>query len=100
MRTTGIGPISVAVVVAVIAASAGAAWVAPDVSREQAIDIARAEVSFEPESVEAELVESEDGEVWRVTFSGRLPGQPPELSEIVIVEVDASNGEIVSITRT
>ena len=82
------------------ACAAGSIAPSPNVSREQAIEIARQEVSFEPETVEAELVESEEREVWRVTFTGRLPGQPPGLSEIVIVEVDVTSGEIVSITRT
>ena len=70
------------------------------ITREQAIEIARQEVSFEPESTEAVLTTSDEREVWRVTFMGRLPGQPPGLFETIIVEVDSSSGEIVSITRT
>ena len=70
------------------------------ITREQAIDIARQEVSFNPESVEAELSTSDERTVWRVTFRGRLPGQPPGLFETMVVDVDASSGEVVSIGRT
>ena len=69
-------------------------------SREQALEIARPEVSFEPDSVDAVLSTSATPPVWRVTFSGRLPGQPEGLFETLIVEVDASSGDIVSIGRT
>ncbi len=71
-----------------------------EITRDRAIEIARQEVSFEPESVEAELSTSDAGAVWRVTFRGRLPGQPPGLFETMIVEVDADSGEVVSIART
>ena len=70
------------------------------VTREQAIEIARQEVSFEPESTEAVLTTSDEREVWRVIFRGRLPGQPPGLFETMVVEVDANSGEVVSIVRT
>ncbi len=69
-------------------------------SREQATEIARPEVSFEPDSVDAVLSTSATPPVWRVTFRGRLPGQPEGLFETLIVEVDASSGDIVSIGRT
>ena len=69
-------------------------------TRDQAIEIAQRDVSFEPESVEAELSTSDGRTVWQVTFRGRLPGQPPGLFETMIIEVDAATGEIVSIART
>ena len=69
-------------------------------TREQAIEIARQEVSFQPESVEALLSESTGRPVWQVTFRGRLSGQPPGLFETMIVEVDAYSGDVVSISRT
>ena len=69
-------------------------------TRDQAIEIARREVSFAPDSVEAVLSESEERTVWRVTFRGRLPGQPPGLFETMIVEVDAATGQVVRIART
>jgi len=69
-------------------------------TREQAIEIARQEVSFQPESVEAVLSESKGRPVWQVTFRGRLSGQPPGLFETMIVEVDAYSGDVVNISRT
>ncbi len=69
-------------------------------TREQAIDIARPEVSFQPESVEAVRSEFKGRPVWQVTFRGRLSGQPPGLFETMIVEVDVDSGDVVSISRT
>lgn len=70
------------------------------ITREQAIEIARTEVSFQPDTVEATLDRSGERPLWRVTFRGRLPGQPPGLFETRIVEIDADSGAIVSIART
>ena len=84
---------------ALMAVTCPAGPVESQVTREQAIEIARQEVSFEPDSVEAVLSTSEVP-VWRVTFRGRLPGQPSGLFETIIVEVDATSGEVVSIART
>ncbi len=85
-------------VLAVAACPAGP--VESEISREQAIEIARQEVSFEPDSVDAVLSTSATRPVWRVTFRGRLPGQPEGLFETLIVEVDAGSGDVVSISRT
>jgi len=71
-----------------------------EISRERAIEIARSHVSFEPDSVDAVAVTAAGRDVWRVTFRGRLPGQPPGLFETAIIEVDRRSGEIVSIART
>ena len=71
-----------------------------EISRERAIEIARPHVSFQPDSVEAERATSAGRAVWRVTFRGRLPGQPPLLFETMIVEVDRYSGEVVSIARS
>jgi hypothetical protein len=38
--------------------------------------------------------------IWRVTFRGRLPGQPPRPFETILVEVDRQSGEVVSIARS
>ena len=73
---------------------------AAEISRERAIEIARPHVSFQPDSVEAERATSAGRAVWRVTFRGRLPGQPPLLFETMIVEVDRYSGEVVSIARS
>jgi hypothetical protein len=86
---------------AFLAVTCPAGPVASEISREQAIEIARHEVPFEPDFVRAEQATT-DGQraVWRVTFRGRLPGQPPGLFETMIVEVDARTGDIVSLART
>ena len=83
---------------ALLALACPTASTEPEISRERAIEIARVEVTFTPDSVDAMLTES--GERWVVTFRGRLPGQPPGLFETRIVEVNAQTGEIVSIART
>lgn len=83
---------------AMLALACPSASIEPEISREQAIEIARVEVTFTPDSVDAVLTESR--ERWVVTFRGRLPGQPPGLFETRIVEVDAQTGAIVSIART
>ncbi len=71
-----------------------------EITRERAMDIARAQVSFQPDSVDAERTTSGVRPVWRVTLRGRLPGQPPGLFETAIVEVDRHSGAIVSVART
>ena len=38
--------------------------------------------------------------LWRVTFRGRLPGQPPDLFETVVVEVDRRTATVVSVARS
>ena len=71
------------------------------ISRERAIEIARAEIRFSADSVEAVQVRSEapgNPSVWRVTFKRRLPDAPPGLFHVHIVEVDVRTGEIVSIS--
>lgn len=69
-----------------------------EVSRERAIEIARQEVKFTPESIDAVRATSEGPghpAVWRVTVKGRLPDQPPGLFETRIFEIDVRTGEIV-----
>jgi len=69
-----------------------------EITRERAIEIARKQVSFKPESVEAVQVISEGPEhrtVWRVTFTGRLPDQLPGLFETRIFEIDLRTGDII-----
>ena len=59
-----------------------------EISRARAIDIARGQVSFYPDRVKTERTTSGARAVWRVTFRGRLPGQPPLLFETILVEID------------
>jgi hypothetical protein len=68
------------------------------ITRERAIEIARKQVSFNPDSTDAVQVTSEGPgrpTVWRVTFKGRLPDQPPGLFETRIFDIDVRTGEIV-----
>lgn len=86
--------------VAVLAVTCPGPSLVPEINRERAIEIARAYVSFQPDSIEAVRTTSGARAIWRVTFRGRLPGQPPLLFETIIVEVDRQSGEIVSIARS
>lgn len=91
-----------AVVLVVLASAALAACAhgpTAEISREQAIEIARREISFEPDSIDAVHAMSGAAPVWRVTLRGRLPNQPPGLFETVVVEIDRRSGEVVSIAR-
>ena len=92
--------VSVLVPLAFVAVACPGGPIDSEVTRDQAIAVACQEVSCEPESVEAELSTSDTGDVWRVTFRGRLPGEPPGLFETMIVAVDAGSGKVVSIART
>ena len=71
-----------------------------EINRGRAVEIARPHVSFQPDSIEAERATSAGRPVWRVTFRGRLPGQPPLLFETIVVEVDRRNGKVVSIAQS
>ena len=97
-----IAPQPHAVLVAILVALAIACTGPSDaeISRERAIEIARGRISFQPDTTEATRTTSNNRPVWRVTFRGRLPGQPPGLFETAVVDVDRSNGEIVSVART
>jgi hypothetical protein len=72
---------------------------ATEISRERAIEIALAEVTDIPNefngNIAAVLVASRGVSVWRVTFTFRLPEQPPQLFETRIVEIDANTGKAV-----
>jgi Peptidase propeptide and YPEB domain len=70
-----------------------------EITKDRAIEIAREQVRFQADTVEAARTTSNNRPVWRVTLRGRLPGQPPGLFESAIVDVDRRNGEIVSIAR-
>lgn len=63
-----------------------------------AIEIARQEVKFEPQSVEAERLVVDGRKVWRITFRG-TPGPPP-LVPIMIVTLDRVSGQVISLARS
>ena len=90
--------VALIVLAAAIAACANRPGAA-EISREHAIEIARREVSFEPDRIEAIRATSGMTLVWRVTLTGRRPGQPAELFDTVVVEIDRRGGTIVSISR-
>lgn len=71
-----------------------------EIERDRAIELARAQVTFEPSSTDAVMTTAAGRPVWRVTFRGRLPGQPPDLFETVVVEIDRRTGAVVSVART
>ena len=90
-------------VVAAILVAATLACTAPsdtEISRDRAIEIARDRITFQPDTTEAAQTTSNGKRVWRVTFRGRLPGQPPGLFETAIVDVDRASGEVVSVARS
>jgi hypothetical protein len=90
--------ILVAIVLALAVACTGPSET--EISRDRAIEIARQQIAFQPDTSEVTRTTSNGTPVWRVTFRGRLPGQPPGLFETAIIDVDRSNGDIVSVART
>ena len=70
-----------------------------EIDEGRAVEIARQQVSFSPDRIEAERISEAGRPLWRVTIQGRLPSQPPDLFESVIVEIDRRSGEITSIAR-
>ena len=74
--------------------------VAMEITRERAVDIARSQVTFTPSSVDVVKASAGGRPIWRVTIRGRLPGQPPELFETRIVEIDRVTGVVVSVVRS
>jgi hypothetical protein len=71
---------------------------AKEITRERAIQIARQEVQWQADTVQAERATSLGRDVWRVTFQRRLPDAPPGLFDTHIVEIDARTGEIVTVS--
>lgn len=69
-----------------------------EISRDRAIEIARAQVRITADSVEAVQATSQGRAVWRVTFRRRQPDAPPGLFETHIVEIDVRTGEIVTVS--
>jgi hypothetical protein len=88
----------VAIVFALAVACAGPSDT--EISRDRAIEIARQQITFQPDTTDVTRTTSNGKPVWRVTFRGTRPGQPPGLFETAIVDVDRSTGDIVSIART
>ena len=70
---------------------------APAVGRDQALDVARRQVLFEPETELAELAADEQPPVWRVTLRGRRPGGSLFAFEEATVTVDAGTGNVLGV---
>jgi hypothetical protein len=72
---------------------------ADELSQDQALQIARQELSFEPVSYEVEEVIEDGQALWRVTFRGKpiLPGRP--MFHILIVSLDRKTGAVVGLSR-
>ena len=81
-------------------AGSGAGDAAGEITREQAIEIARKHVSFEPRSIEAAAVKEDGRPVWRVTFRGRPPGPEHAMGEFQEILVDRRTGEVVSLAMS
>lgn len=82
-------------------ATCGSMGDAPDISRAQAIEIARAHVAFAVASVRAEPLIEQGRRLWRVIFQGQPYGPDlPGLYPTLIVLIDRNTGEIVSIAKT
>lgn len=74
---------------------------APGVSRAQAIEIARAHVTFTVAAVRAEPLIEQGRRLWRVVFQGQPYGPDlPGLYPTLIVLIDRNTGEVVSIAKT
>ena len=84
---------------ALVALSCPAGVVEPQVSEEQAVDIARRQVLFEVEAVDAEMTADADPPVWRVTLRGRLPGRSVFDFEEATVTVDAVTGDVIGVDQ-
>ena len=72
----------------------------PEISPDRAIEIARQQITFQPDMTNVTRTTSNGRPVWRVSFRGTRPGQPPGLFETAIVDVDRSTADIVSVART
>lgn len=85
-------------VVACISLSACAGAEDSEITREQAIELARPHVDFEPATVEAKKDTDNGRPVWRVIFRGE-PGPHPMGSYQEIV-IDRRSGEVVGLAQS
>ena len=69
----------------------------PLVEEDQAVNTARLQVLFEPESIEAQLNTDQDHPAWEIALRGRLPGQSIFEFELAVVTIDAITGNVLSI---
>jgi hypothetical protein len=72
----------------------------PELTREEAVEIAREHVELEIRSIDAERTTEQGRPVWRITFRGRPPGEGSAVGEVVIVVLDRRTGELVSLAQS
>jgi len=73
-----------------------------DIERQEAVEIARPEIDFEPVNADARLVRQGVGvrTVWAVSFSiPAADGSRDDFDRLTTVEVDARTGDIIKISR-
>jgi hypothetical protein len=69
-----------------------------EISKERAIEIARQNINFEPDRIEAVKDTEEGRPVWRVTFyKGGKEVSSTHLGQVSFVSIDRKTGEIVSL---
>ena len=85
--------------VALLTAACATAARPVELPRDRAIETARAQVRWSPFETTAVRTRAAGRSIWRVTLKGRLPGQPPELFETAVVEIDAVTGAVVRIAK-
>src|SRR5262245_18999152 len=75
--------------------------VAPEISRQQAIEIARQQpVQFGVQAVDAEKSVEGGRPVWRITFHGQPIGPSRPIGELMFVLVDRTTGQVTSLGMT
>jgi len=70
-----------------------------DISREEAVELAREHVDFEPVDADARLIRQGFGlnPVWAVSLSIPMEDNPRDFIRLTTVEVDAKTGEVTRI---
>jgi len=107
-RARSHSPIPVAnrssLVVTVLLACVGLGVTCPspttEITSARAVEIARAQVTFEPASIDVDKTSDGGQPTWRVTFRGN-PASPdhPQLRPITIVLIDRRTGEVRSVAK-
>lgn len=69
------------------------------IEQQQAVEIARPHIDFEPEKADARLIRQgfRRTPVWAVSFSIPIDGNPRDFERLMTVEVDATTGEVIRI---
>jgi hypothetical protein len=68
-----------------------------EIDQARAIELAKPEVSFEPDSIEAVRTTENGRPVWQITF--RSGSGLPHLTKVMVVSVDRKTGEVVALAR-